>query len=408
MTTQFYRHKSMKKRATPSTPPTGRPAPASAGRWLQWFRAFVPAPIAIDASERLRAISGAFLGILFAAGICHLLAGTPIMGAWLVAPLGASAVLVFAAPASPLAQPWAVVGGNVLSAFVGTLCALWIPDAMLAAAAAVALAVAAMLTFRCLHPPGGAMALSAVMVHASNGNFSVGTALLNSTLLVGAGVAYNSFTGRRYPHVQMHPPPSGVGAGARFNSEDLDAVVARYNQVLDVSRDDLEALLVGAELEGYRRRIGEIRCKDLMSRQVVSVEFGSSLQEAWGLMRKYRIKALPVIDRAKRVIGIVTLVDFMRGTSFDREPSFAASLRHFLLPDGLSHSVKPEVVGQIMTRHADVLRQDRHVAELMPIFTETGHHHIPIVDDENRIVGIITQSDFMRFLNQKQYLAFDI
>jgi CBS domain-containing membrane protein len=397
----------MKKRAKRSNPSTGHPVPGSGRPWLQWLRAFVPAPIAIDTSERARAISGAFLGILFAASVSHLFAGTPIMSAWLVAPLGASAVLVFAAPASPLAQPWAVVGGNALSALVGSVCALWIPDTMLAAAVAVAVAIAAMLTFRCLHPPGGAMALSAVMVHASNGNFSAGTALLNSMLLVGVGVAYNSFTGRRYPHVQMHPPSSGVGAGARFNSEDLDAVVARYNQVLDVSRDDLEALLVGAELEGYRRRIGEIRCKDLMSREVISVEFGSSLQEAWELMRKYRIKALPVIDRAKRVIGIVTLVDFMRGTAFDNESSFAASLRHFILPDGLSHSEKPEVVGQIMTGHADVLRQDRHVADLMPIFTETGHHHIPIVDDENRIVGVITQSDFMRFLNQKQYLAFD-
>jgi CBS domain-containing membrane protein len=374
---------------------------------MRWLRAFVPAPITIDTRERARAIFGSFLGIYLAAAVGHLLAGTPLMSTWLVAPLGASAVLVFAAPASPLAQPWAVVGGNTLSALVGTVCALWIPDTMLAAAVAVALAIAVMLTFRCLHPPGGAMALSAVLMHAGNGHFQIDTALLDSMILVSAGVAYNSFTGRRYPHVQMHPPASGTGAEARFTSEDLDAVVARYNQVLDVSRDDLEALLVGAELEGYRRRLGEIRCKDLMTEEVVSVEFGSSLQEAWGLMRKHRIKALPVIDRAKRVIGIVALVDFMRGTAFDRNASFAASFRNFILPDGLSHSEKPEVVGQIMTRHSDVLRQDRHAVELMPIFTETNHHHIPIVDGENRIVGIITQSDFMRFLHQKHYLAFN-
>jgi CBS domain-containing membrane protein len=137
------------------------------------------------------------------------------------------------------------------------------------------------------------------------------------------------------------------------------------------------------------------------------VEFGSSLQEAWSLMRNHRIKALPVVDRVKHVIGIVTLVDFMRGTAFDHKASFATGLRNLLLPDGLSHSEKPEVVGQIMTHHADVLQQDRHAVELLPIFTETNHHHIPIVDAENHIVGIITQSDFMRFLNQKQYLAFD-
>jgi CBS domain-containing membrane protein len=398
----------MKKQEKPNTPPAAdKREPGRATTQVQGLRAFVPAPIAIDGRERMRAIIGGFAGILLAAMVSHVLLGSAYIGAWLLAPLGASAVLVFAAPASPLAQPWAVVGGNTISALVGSACALAIPDPTLAAAAAVGLAITAMLLCRCLHPPGGAMALSAVLMHAAHGQLPVGVALLNSVLLVSAGVAYNSFTGRRYPHIQVQQAAVGTGTGARFISADLDAVVARYNQVLDVSRDDLEALLVGAELEGYRRRMGEIRCKDLMSREVIAVEFGSTLQEAWNLMHKHRIKALPVIDRARRVIGIVTLVDFMRGTAFERNSSFAASLRHFILPDGLSHSEKPEVVGQIMTHHADVLREDRHAVELMPIFTETRHHHIPIVDHENRIVGIVTQSDFLRFLNQKHYLSFD-
>jgi hypothetical protein len=55
--------------------------------------------------------------------------------AWLVAPLGASAVLVFAVPSSPLAQPWSVIGGNTLSALVGAACAHFIHDPAWAAAA---------------------------------------------------------------------------------------------------------------------------------------------------------------------------------------------------------------------------------------------------------------------------------
>jgi len=49
-----------------------------------------------------------------------------------VAPLGASSVLVFAVPASPLAQPWSVVGGNCVSALVGIAAAMAIPNAPLA------------------------------------------------------------------------------------------------------------------------------------------------------------------------------------------------------------------------------------------------------------------------------------
>ena len=368
-----------------------------------WLRACMPAPMAVDWRERLRACAGAFIGILLAAVLCRLLGASASMAGWLVAPLGASAVLVFATPASPLAQPWSVIGGNTLSCLIGLGCAAWIPQPLLAAPAAVAIAIVAMITLRCLHPPGGAMALSGVLAHAAGIQFPLTTALANSLFLVLAGIGYNSLTGRRYPHVQLKPADGG--GATRFNAADLDAVLARYNQVLDVSRDDLGALLAGAELEGYRRRMGDVRCRDVMSRDPISVEFGTSLLEAWNLMKTHRIKSLPVTDRVRRVIGIVTMVDFMRGTSVDASLGFWVSLRKFVLPDGLIHSEKPEVVGQIMTQHTTVVHQDRPATDLMRIFTETGHHHVPVVDDDQRIVGVVTQSDFMRFLNQRNYLA---
>jgi len=73
--------------------------------------------------------------------------------------MGASSVLLFAVPASPLAQPWSIVGGNFVSALVGIGCAHWIPDPALAATLAVGLAIIAMFQLRCLHPPGGAMGM---------------------------------------------------------------------------------------------------------------------------------------------------------------------------------------------------------------------------------------------------------
>ncbi len=364
-----------------------------------WLKSFLPAPIAVDARERVRGVAGAAIGILFVASICRwLLPGTPA-GAWLVAPLGASAVLVFAVPASPLAQPWAVVGGNALSAIVGVLASQAIGDPLFAGPVAVAAAISAMFALRCLHPPGGAMALLAVLVHSRHGEFAWLPASMGSVLLVVAGVAYNSLTGRRYPHRQIVAhAPAAQAAAARFSASDLDAVLARYNQVLDVSRDDLEMILQDAELEHYRRRIGETLCGDVMSRDPVTAEFGTPLRDAWDLMRRHRIKALPVIDRSRRLVGIITLADFMRHARVDRQDDIAARLRDLLRPDGRTHSDKPEVVGQIMTRQVRVASADRHVAELMPLFAEGGHHHIPIIDGDGRLVGMITQSDFVRAL----------
>ncbi|MEF7615851.1 HPP family protein [Aquincola sp. MAHUQ-54] len=359
---------------------------------------FWPAPVRVNAAERWRAVAGAAVGVLFTALVSRWLAGPGAAGPWLVAPLGASAVLVFAVPASPLAQPWAVIGGNTLSALVGTACALYIGDPAWAGAAAVGLAIGVMFGLRCLHPPGGATALFAVLAHTSSYEFAAFPMLANSVLLVLAGVAYNSLTGRRYPHGQQAAPAAPADARSRFSAADLDAALAHYNQVLDVSRDDLEALLHEAELAAYRRNLGDLRCGDIMSREPLAVSFGTPLAEAWGLMRQRRIKALPVTDRARRVVGIVTVADFMRQADLDSHQGLGERLRAFVRRTGASHSDKPEVVGQIMTRQVRVASAQRHVIELVPLFSEGGHHHIPIIDEDKRLVGIITQSDLVRAL----------
>jgi CBS domain-containing membrane protein len=364
--------------------------------FLTYARAWLPGRTTVDARERLRAVAGAGLGLLVTALLCRWMAGPLAASVWLIAPLGASAVLVFAVPASPLAQPWAVIGGNTLSAVVGIAAANWIPDPALGAAVAVAAAIGLMFSARCLHPPGGAAALLAVLTHTTHFSSALFPFFTNSLLLVLAGVAYNSLTGRRYPHVQVvaRPPASD----ARFSQADIDAVLARYNQVLDISRDDLQSLIQQTELESYKRRLGTLHCADIMSRTPVSVEFGTPLQEAWALMHERRIKALPITDRTRRVVGIVTQADFFRQLDLQHHEGIAGKLRDLIRATRTVMSNKPEVVGQIMTRQVRVASADRPVVDLVPLFSEGGHHHIPIIDGEKRLAGMITQSDFVRAL----------
>jgi CBS domain-containing membrane protein len=367
----------------------------------RFIASFWPAPMRVNATERFRALGGSGVGILATALTSQWFIGNssaPLVP-WLIAPLGASAVLVFAVPASPLAQPWAVIGGNTLSALVGIACVHWIADPAWASAAAVGLAIAVMFSLRCLHPPGGATALLVVLIHATNFEFALFPVLANSVLLVLAGVFYNSMTGRRYPHAQTTPARAPTPL-ERFSEADLDAAMAHYNQVLDVGRDDLTELLHYAELSAYQRTLGELRCADIMSTALVTVEFGTPLDEAWALMRDRAIKALPVIDKARHVVGIVTSADFMRHAGLDKRHGMGERLRALVMRTGAEHSDKPEVVGQIMTRKVRVAGQASDVIELVPLFSEGGHHHIPIIDDEKHLVGIITQSDLVRALYQ--------
>jgi CBS domain-containing membrane protein len=377
------------------TPPPHR----AKARLRQFLGGLQPERVFADSKERWRAVAGAGLGILVTALISRWWIGTGAPQPWLVAPLGASAVLVFAVPASPLAQPWAVVGGNTLSALVGAACAMLIGDPAWAGAAAVAAAIALMFALRCLHPPGGATALLTAL-GATGFQFALSPMLVNSLLLVMTGVAYNSLTGRRYPHAQRQPSATPAPNGSRFSAADLDAALAHYNQVLDVSRDDLEALLQHAEAAAYARRFGALRCRDIMSPAPLSVQFGTSLQDAWSMMRERKVKALPVVDRAQRIVGIVTVADFMRHADIGRHDGIGERLRSLVRRSSMSHDDKPDAVGQIMTREVRVASEGRMVSELVPLFSEGGHHHIPIIDAERRLVGIITQSDLMRALHR--------
>lgn len=352
----------------------------------------------VSAREIGRAALGSAVGILVASLVAHALApGLPALG--LIAPMGATAVLVFAVPASPLAQPWPAVAGNTVSALVGALCGRYAGDLGLAAPLAVGLAIAAMFALRCLHPPGGATALLAALSGVDPG-FALSPVLMDTLVIVLVGVAYNRLTGRAYPHTVPLRPAAATAAPARFSAADLDAALAHYDQVLDISRQDLEQLLQFAEAAAYERKFGELRCRDVMSTPPLTVPFGCTLDEAWKRMRERRIKALPVTDRAQRIVGIVTVADFLKHADFTTLEGLGARLRGLVRASGLTHDDKPHVVGQIMTRQVRIASADRYISELLPLFSEAGHHHIPVLDEERRVVGVITQSDLIRALHR--------
>ncbi|MGW8390049.1 HPP family protein [Pseudoduganella sp. HUAS MS19] len=374
----------------------------------------LPARSNTSQRQRLRASAGALLGLLITSFAAHYLLGDNAM--WLVAPIGASSVLLFCLPASPMAQPWAVIGGNVVSGLMGVACVQFLGPGPMAAALATPLAIAAMFALRCLHPPGGATALMMVIggpaVHAMGYRLPLGPVLLDCVLIVLAAIVYNNLTGRRYPHSQQlaHPNPHATKDEVPtvrfgFQPEDLDAVLRQYNQELDISRDDLEELFLKTQMRAYQRRLGIITCGDIMSKDAVTAEFATPLADAWREMRKHRIAAVPVLNRVRRVIGIVTTSDFMTHGGLDDYHGMRRQLRDFLRPSGTTHSEKPEVVGQIMVRHPRTASVDTPITELVPLMADSGFHHIPVLDHEDRFAGIVTQSDVVAALYARNALS---
>lgn len=206
--------------------------------------------------EKIISAVGAFFGILavywgtrwcFPDGFMHT-AGTLIM----VTSMGATAVLLFAVPQGALSQPWAVIGGHLLSAFVGVTVQQLVPDQSWTPALAVGLAVGIMHYLRCMHPPGGATALAAVIggaeIYRLEYFYLLMPILINVVSIMLMAIAFNAFfPWRRYPaHLTRRKLAKPAVASERqfeLTQEDFSAAMEQLNSYVDITAENLTQLL---------------------------------------------------------------------------------------------------------------------------------------------------------------------
>lgn len=206
--------------------------------------------------EKIISAVGAFFGILavywgtrwcFPDGFMHT-AGTLIM----VTSMGATAVLLFAVPQGALSQPWAVIGGHLLSAFVGVTVQQWVPDQSWTPALAVGLAVGVMHYLRCMHPPGGATALAAVIggaeIYRLEYFYMLMPILINVVSIMLMAIVFNAFfPWRRYPaHLtrrKLAKPAVAAERQFELTQEDFSAAMEQLNSYVDITSENLTQLL---------------------------------------------------------------------------------------------------------------------------------------------------------------------
>ena len=366
-------------------------------RLIDWCRSFAPAPLSARPAEWLRASIGIGLVLLLIIPASALVFGSSI-SLPLVAPAAASAVLVFAASSSPFAQPWSVIGGNLLATAIGV--ALAASDLPVAAAAGIAgaLAILCLFILRCLHPPAAALALVAVIgspqVHAFGFELLYPVAF-NSLLLVSVALLYNNLSGHAYPKPRPHkgnphhthdPLPS---ERMSFSEDDVERALADFGEYVDVTRDDLAQLIKQTEKHALRRSMGEITAADIMSRDLYWGTPDCSIQQAWQTLREHRLHSFPVLEPdSRRLVGIVTLVDLLKHFQ-------PASAR---IKFGQLKFLRGVQLRTIMSTPVVSVTEDSHMVDLVFLLSDRGLHCLPVVDGQQRLVGMITQTDLIAAL----------
>ncbi|MDP1663936.1 MAG: HPP family protein [Methylobacter sp.] len=373
----------------------------------QFIRFITVDPVNLSLKGKILSVVSSFSAILIMALVTQKLsigAAYPII----VASMGASAVILFVIPNSPLAQPWSFFGGQLISAIIGVACAQWFTDIALASACAVGGSIFAMLLLRCLHPPGAATAITPILASDPFNSVGYGFVLmpvgLNVLVMLAMAIVINRWLLRHdYPIVSGNKntavkPAQQTG----ISDQDLKQALENMDMFMDVSAGDLRKLLTDAEARSFKRFKGNVTCADIMVRDVPVVEYGTEVEEAWKIMHKQKLKAMPVIDRARRVIGIITWNDFFKFINLSAYESFQDRFRAFIRRTPNVSTDKPESVGHMMTTSVNVLPESAHIADLISLMSTQGYRQIPIVNRENRLVGMVYQANLIAALYDEQ------
>lgn len=385
--------------------------PRSPGRFVtnltHWFGPAMARPRTLEA---LRAGLGAGLALalsgLLLLAVPDASASHGVSGFLLIAPLGASAFLLFAVPNSPLAQPWSALAGNTVSALVAVTAVLSGLPEIPAIGVAIGGSVLAMALLRAMHPPGAAVALATVlgapMVHELGYCFVLTPVLLDTALLVVMAIAWNRLTGRKYPFRQPSDPnPHGTRdkpANQRLGlpAEALAEILQRYRLSANIGTEDFGRLLAEAESEAARLRFDGLTCADIMSRDLATVRPDTPLSEVADLFRRHRFKTLPVTGPEGQLLGIITqndLIQRAQGEALAHHAPFGTALAHLIA----GRRNAPARAQDIMSPPGETVSPEQGIGILVRLLADGGNQAAPVLDD-GKLTGIVTRSDLLEAL----------
>ena len=373
------------------------------------LRSFGPVVAHSSPAEAVRAGVGAFIGLALAGTFVLSPTIDLTLGLYLVAPFGATSVLLFAVPNSPLAQPWSAIVGNLVAAVVAVAVCLIVDDQIMRIAFAVGLAITATSLCRALHPPAGAVAMTAAMspdaVRELGFMFAVMPIGIGTLILVLIAVAYGRMTGRHYPFRQFDEPNSH-GTQDRepmerlgLSEAELTDILDRYKQSFNLGVEDLARLIGAAEMQAAAHKSGPTTVADIMSRNLITVRPDTSFPEIADLFQRHRFTALPVVGEADRFYGVIFqihLIDRARADGLRLNRSFGTAMTRLL--DRRRET--PVQAADIMSVGGPRATTATPLSALLPQMADGAVDAVPVLE-RGRIVGIVTRTDLISALARK-------
>ncbi len=151
-----------------------------------------------------------------------------------------------------------------------------------------------------------------------------------------------------------------------------------------------------------------MQIKDIMVTDVITVSTSDSVEQCAKLLQENNISGLPVLDEGGKVAGIVTEGDLIRRASRIKAPGYLEILGGLIylgspskFVEELQRAMSLEA-GQLMSKDVISVKPEESVEEAATLMVEKGISRLPVIDDEDKLVGIVSRRDIMSCLYSKE------
>jgi CBS domain-containing membrane protein len=184
------------------------------------------------------------------------------------------------------------------------------------------------------------------------------------------------------------------------STEDLRSALKEMQVYVDVTEEDLQKIYEIALRHARERVASHTPVKDVMTRDVITVRRTADLHEAAKILSDHRISGMPVVDDNNRVIGVISEADILTLAGMSREHTFKDILRN-LLGEPVPARKTGNTVGDVMSFPPITSKGDDEIGDVARIFDERRIKRLPVVDDEGRLIGIVSRADIVRAIGRK-------
>lgn len=185
-----------------------------------------------------------------------------------------------------------------------------------------------------------------------------------------------------------------------ISDEDLRAARREIKTYIDITEEDLKKIYALALRHARERLEKKITVGEVMTGEVVAVTRATGISEVADLLSEHTISGMPVVDDERRVIGIVTEADVLAMAGMKKGSTFRDKLKH-ILGDPLPVTKKDHTLTEVMTAPAITTTPDADIREVAAVLNEKRIKRLPVVDNEGRLIGIISRGDIVKALGKR-------